>query len=99
MSGTALNLTDLQHQLDLLNQDTEEEWTLLAGKLHKTFAFKNFVEAFGFMTKAAIHAERINHHPEWSNVYRTVEINLITHDADGITELDFKLAKIMDRLV
>ncbi len=62
----------------------------------KTFVFKNFVQAFGWMTQMAIHAEKLNHHPEWSNVYKTVEVLLTTHDADGLTELDVKLAKRMD---
>lgn len=64
--------------------------------LTKTFQFKNFVEAFGWMTQVAIHAEKLNHHPEWSNVYKTVEVTLTTHDADGLTELDVKLATRMD---
>ncbi|RYH01957.1 4a-hydroxytetrahydrobiopterin dehydratase [Salipiger sp. IMCC34102] len=66
--------------------------------IRKTFTFKNFVEAFGFMTRAAIHAEKMNHHPEWSNVYKTVEVTLTTHDVDGLSALDVKLAKILDRL-
>ena len=64
----------------------------------KTYKFKNFIDAFGFMTRAAIHAEKLNHHPEWSNVYNKVEVTLITHDVDGLSELDVKLARIMDRL-
>ena len=64
--------------------------------LTKTFQFKNFVEAFGWMTQVAIHAEKLNHHPEWSNVYRTVEVLLTTHDAGGLTELDVALAEKMD---
>jgi len=64
----------------------------------KTFSFKNFIQAFGWMTQVAIHAEKLNHHPEWSNVYKTVEVLLSTHDAGGLTELDVKLAKRMDAL-
>ena len=64
----------------------------------KTFVFRNFIEAFGFMTRAAIHAEKLNHHPEWSNVYKTVEVTLTTHDAGGLTELDATLARRMDAL-
>ena len=64
----------------------------------KTYKFKNFIDAFGFMTRAAIHAEKLNHHPEWSNVYNKVEVSLITHDVHGLSELDIKLAQIMDRL-
>ncbi len=67
--------------------------------IRKLFVFKNFVEAFGFMTKVAILAEKMNHHPEWSNVYKTVDVTLTTHDADGLSALDVKLAKKMDGLV
>ena len=71
-------------------------WTLESGKLHREFRFANFVEAFGFMAQSALHAEKLDHHPEWSNVYNRVEVDLTTHDADGITELDFELAARMD---
>ena len=64
----------------------------------KTFKFKNFIDAFGFMSRAAIHAEKLNHHPEWSNVYNKVEVTLITHDVNGLSALDIKLARILDRL-
>ena len=62
----------------------------------KTFEFADFVAAFGFMTRVALVAERMNHHPEWFNVYRRVEVKLTTHDAGGITELDFELARVME---
>lgn len=64
----------------------------------KTFEFRDFNEAFGFMCRAALVAEKMNHHPEWFNVYKTVRVRLSTHDAGGITELDGKLAKAMDKL-
>jgi 4a-hydroxytetrahydrobiopterin dehydratase len=99
MAQQPLNLTELQQQLDELNHNSDQEWSITGGKLHKTFSFKNFIEAFGFMTGAAIHAEKLNHHPEWSNVYRTVAVDLVTHEAGGITEIDFKLAKKMDSLL
>jgi len=70
-------------------------WNLAGGKLHREFQFANFSEAFGFMTQVALHAEKIDHHPEWSNVYNRVEVDLTTHDAGGITELDFELARHM----
>jgi 4a-hydroxytetrahydrobiopterin dehydratase len=75
-------------------------WNMQDGRdaIQKTFVFKNFVEAFGFMTRAAIHAERLNHHPEWSNVYKTVAVTLTTHDADGLSALDAQLGAILDRL-
>ena len=62
----------------------------------RKFAFKDFNQAFGFMTRAALLAEKMDHHPEWFNVYRTVEVTLSTHDADGLTEKDVALAKAMD---
>lgn len=73
-------------------------WTLVEGRdaLTKTFVFKNFIEAFGFMAQAALWAEKLGHHPEWSNVYKTVEVTLTTHDAGGLTELDAALAARMD---
>jgi 4a-hydroxytetrahydrobiopterin dehydratase len=64
----------------------------------KKFIFKDFNEAFGFMTRAALVAEKMDHHPEWFNVYKTVEVTLSTHDAGGVTELDLKLAEAMNRL-
>ncbi len=67
--------------------------------IRKTFTFDNFVEAFAFMTKAAIWAEKWNHHPEWSNVYNRVTVELITHDVDGLSSLDAKLARKMDGLI
>jgi 4a-hydroxytetrahydrobiopterin dehydratase len=72
-------------------------WELKDGKLQKSFKFPNFIEAFGFMTRIALEAEKINHHPEWSNVYNTVIVKLSTHDAGGITDYDIKLASIIDR--
>lgn len=73
-------------------------WTLKKGKLHREFKFAGFVEAFAFMTACALEAEKLNHHPEWSNVWATVKIDLTTHDAGGVTELDFRLAEKMERL-
>jgi len=99
MNQQILSISEIQNGLDQLNQNTDQEWTVIGGKLHKIFQFKNFIEAFGFMTRAAIVAEKLNHHPDWSNVYRTVTVNLVTHEANGITALDFKLAKKMDGLI
>ena len=73
-------------------------WQLVNGKLHKEFQFKDFNQAFGFMTRAAIHAEKMDHHPEWFNVYNKLKVDLMTHDAGGITENDVKLAKILNSL-
>ena len=74
-------------------------WELKNEKLHREFKFKNFVQAFGFMTQVAILAERLNHHPEWSNVYSRVTIDLTTHEADGISPRDFELAAKINELL
>lgn len=71
-------------------------WTVEDGKLRKEYVFEDFVEAFAFMTAAALCAERKNHHPEWFNVYRTVRVDLSTHDAGGITTWDVELAEEFD---
>jgi 4a-hydroxytetrahydrobiopterin dehydratase len=75
-------------------------WTSVKGRdaISKKFTFKDFSEAFGFMTRAALVAEKMDHHPEWFNVYKTVEVTLSTHDAGGVTELDVKLAQTMNKL-
>ncbi len=79
-------------------QDTG--WTPTEGRdaIQKSFKFKSFVEAFGWMTKVALWAEKLNHHPEWGNVYNRVDVTLITHDCDGLSALDVKLAHKMDFL-
>ncbi|WP_456620799.1 MULTISPECIES: 4a-hydroxytetrahydrobiopterin dehydratase [unclassified Bradyrhizobium] len=75
-------------------------WTEVSGRdaIGKTFVFKDFNEAFGFMTRAALVAEKMDHHPEWRNVYKTVEVVLSTHDAGGVTALDIELAKAMNAI-
>ena len=73
-------------------------WSVVDGKLHKDFTFDDFVAAFGFMSSAALCAERRNHHPEWFNVYNRVSVDLATHDAGGITQMDVDLASDLDRL-
>jgi 4a-hydroxytetrahydrobiopterin dehydratase len=74
-------------------------WSEAAGRdaIARKFVFKDFNQAFGFMTRVALVAEKMDHHPEWFNVYKTVEVTLSTHDAGGVTELDIKLAELMDR--
>jgi 4a-hydroxytetrahydrobiopterin dehydratase len=74
------------------------EWSVVDGKLHRELGFPNFIEAFGFMTRAAIVAQSMDHHPEWSNVYGTVVVDLVTHSAGGITENDLTLASAFDEL-
>lgn len=75
-------------------------WSELTDRdaITKKFVFADFNQAFGFMTRAALVAEKMDHHPEWSNVYKNVEVTLSTHDAGGLTELDVELAEAMDRL-
>lgn len=73
-------------------------WTIHDGQLTQSFTFPDFVAAFGFMASAAIVAERLNHHPEWANVYNRVTVRLSTHEVDGISELDFELAAKMTEL-
>lgn len=72
------------------------DWELVDGKLHRELRLGDFVTAFGLMTRVAIIAEKMNHHPEWSNVYDRVTIDLVTHDAGGVTDLDFQLAAKVD---
>ena len=86
---------------EALSKLLSNEWAMVEGRpaIHKTFQFKNFIEAFGFMTRAAIWAEKYKHHPEWSNVYNKVEVTLTTHDTGGLSELDEKLANKLDQLV
>ncbi len=76
-----------------------EGWDFEMDALHTVFEFEDFKEAFSAMTRIAFEAEKLNHHPEWTNVYNTLEIFLSTHDADGVTEKDFDLAKIIDDLI
>ncbi|MEO8082390.1 MAG: 4a-hydroxytetrahydrobiopterin dehydratase [Ardenticatenales bacterium] len=71
-------------------------WSYDDGQLKRTFRFKSFVEAFAFMTAGALAAERLDHHPDWSNAYRTVDVRLSTHSAGGVTRLDVELARAMD---
>lgn len=95
MSGERLSNAELD---DLL--DTLEGWEKVEAReaIRKTFVFADFVDAFGWMSKVALTAEKMDHHPEWYNVYKTVEVTLTTHDADGITDKDAELAKAMDRM-
>ena len=73
-------------------------WSVVNGKLHKEFRFRDFTRAFSFMTGGALIAERLNHHPEWSNVYSWVVVDLVTHSVDGISELDFEFAAGLNSL-
>ena len=75
-----------------------EGWKIVNGKLNRSFEFKSFVQAFGFMTKVALEGEKLNHHPEWRNVYNKLDIDLVTHDIGGISNYDIKLAGAISRL-
>jgi len=83
-----------------INQELQdlEGWSIVDEKLHKEFLFDTFNQAFGFMTRAAMEIEKMNHHPEWFNVYNRITIELTTHDAGGITKNDINLAKILNSL-
>jgi 4a-hydroxytetrahydrobiopterin dehydratase len=78
------------------NLADDQKWRLDDDKISKTFKFKSFIRAFGWMSQIAIWAEKLNHHPEWFNVYNKVEVKLTTHDVEGISDLDFKLANKME---
>ncbi|HAX41826.1 MAG TPA: 4a-hydroxytetrahydrobiopterin dehydratase [Bryobacteraceae bacterium] len=73
------------------------DWTIDQGKLHRLFLFPDFTHAFAFMTASALEIEKLNHHPEWFNVWNRVSVHLTTHDAAGITAKDLELARILDR--
>ena len=100
--------TDLQDVPFAVSATSEEQiradlnslqgWEVRDGKLHKRFEFADFVEAWGFMSRVALVAQSMDHHPDWTNVYKRVDVDLQTHDAGGITTLDFKLASKMDQL-
>ncbi len=88
-----LSKTDIDEELKSL-----PGWSVVNEKLHKEFQFDSFNQAFGFMTRAAMEIEKMNHHPEWFNVYNKITIELTTHDAGGITKNDVNLAKIINSL-
>jgi len=89
-----LSESDIKKELEKL-----VGWNVKNDKLHKEFQFDNFNQAFGFMTRAAMEIEKMNHHPEWFNVYNRITVDLTTHDAGGITNNDVNLARILNSLV
>lgn len=93
MNGSQMSEAELKKALEELSG-----WSIKAGKLHRQYQFKSFVEAFGFMTSLALVAESMGHHPEWFNVYNRVTIDLTTHDAGGITTKDVELARKANQL-
>jgi 4a-hydroxytetrahydrobiopterin dehydratase len=88
-----LSQTDINEKLESL-----PGWSVVNEKLHKEFQFDSFNQAFGFMTRAAMEIEKMNHHPEWFNVYNRITVELTTHDAGGITKNDVNLARILNSL-
>ena len=98
MALQKLTQSAIATRLASLNTGLATPWTLRDGALCKTFLFPDFPAAFAFMTQVALAAEKINHHPDWTNVWNRVEVRLSTHDAGGITELDFALAAAMERI-
>ena len=90
-----LNNDEIQSSLTIIDKD----WMLKGKFIHREIVFKNFIEAFSFMTSVALVAEKMGHHPNWKNVYNKVNIALNTHDADGLTDKDFTLAKAIDAIL
>lgn len=93
-----MGLTKLSDEQIKKEVENLSGWSLVNGKLHKDFVFRDFIEAFGFMSTAALHIEKMNHHPEWFNVYNKIKVDLTTHDAGGITQNDINLARILNSL-
>jgi len=94
MAPEKLSSDEIENELKSL-----DGWSVVNGKLHKDFQFDDFNQAFGFMARASMHIEKMNHHPEWFNVYNKLSVDLMTHDAGGITQNDVNLAKILNTLV
>ena len=92
-------ISKAEAKLAELNKNNDTPWKIKDGKLNKTFVIPDFVHAFAFMTKIAIHVEKLNHHPEWFNVYNKVEIDLTTHEAGGLSVKDFELANTINTSV
>jgi 4a-hydroxytetrahydrobiopterin dehydratase len=88
-----LSEAEIKNELDKL-----DGWKVVSGKLSRTLQFENFIQAFSFMTKVALEAEKMNHHPEWFNVYDRLDISLVTHDLKGISTYDIKLARTINQL-
>ena len=101
MAAIKLSQAEIDQHLAEVNETLSEDaqWQIVEGKLVKQFVFKNFIQAFGWMTQVAMHAEKLIHHPEWSNVWNKVDVALVTHDVDGISDLDFKMIKRMEKLI
>jgi 4a-hydroxytetrahydrobiopterin dehydratase len=98
MRANKLTQAEIDKALAELNRGLDAPWRLVDRKLEKEFKFPDFVAAFGFMTRVALQAEKLGHHPEWFNVYGVVRIQLSTHEAGGISGLDFDLARSIESL-
>lgn len=98
MAAKKLTPQQIMQQLSdvntLLSQD--KPWEIVDGKLTKQFVFKDFIQAFSWMTQVAMHAEKLNHHPEWSNSWNKVDVVLVSHDVGGLSDLDFNMVKRME---
>ncbi len=94
MTISALSEAEINNRLNAYSA-----WTLKGNKLYRRLVFEDFIHAFGFLSQVAIIAEKMNHHPEWANVYRTVDIYLTTHEANGVSERDFELLEKMEKLI
>lgn len=98
MEANGLSQEEITMYLEELNDACEVPWCVEGDYLKKQFSFKGFNAAFGFMTRVAIKAEKVDHHPEWTNVYGRVDVALTTHDAEGLTKEDFSMATFMERI-
>lgn len=92
-------ISEAEDKLAELNATTHSLWVIDGGKLFKHFKFTDFVEAFAFMEKVAVYAEKSNHHPDWSNAYNKVDIYLTTHEVGGLSKRDFLLANLIDGII
>jgi 4a-hydroxytetrahydrobiopterin dehydratase len=101
MAATKLTEQQIIEQLAEINSilANDQQWSIVDGKLQKEFIFNNFIQAFGWMTQVAMHAEKLIHHPEWFNVWNKVDVKLTTHDVGGLSDLDFKMIKRMEKLL
>ena len=96
-----VKLSGKNKEVFLMNNLKKNGWKYLKDRdaIYKNYEFNNFIEAFAWMTKVAIYAEKINHHPEWSNVYKSVKVVLTTHDCGGLSDLDLKMAEKIEEFV
>jgi 4a-hydroxytetrahydrobiopterin dehydratase len=97
-----MNMSELkQYSAEEIQQrlGDDSQWKLVDNKLYRRLVFEDFVHAFGFITQIALLAEKANHHPEWANVYRTVDIYLTTHEVSGVSDRDFELMTAIERII